>query len=246
MSAARRRTAGSSAFNRLVHISTTAGSPPFAKRSMPRMKAFTPARSSWCIWSDSRDCAKASASSTSRMTPPRAAPLADLNLLASWNACSNAEETSWVISPTRPWPRDERLNGNSVMSMSSCRATLSPMVSANSVLPEPTSPERTTSGGRRMTASSRALASAWCLSCHFRSPVGLISTPSTFARRLILSSMPTRRARRPWASGSGNVVGRSNRPWRLDCWLINSSSRWRGRATGRQMHRSCRRQSSRC
>jgi hypothetical protein len=59
----------------------------------------------------------------------------ELELLASLNACSNAAETSWVISPTRPCPREERLSGSNVMSMPSWRATLSPIVSANSVLP---------------------------------------------------------------------------------------------------------------
>ena len=55
-----------------MHMITAAGRRPLPMRSMPRMKAFTPARSSWCICAASRDCASASASSTRRMTAPRA------------------------------------------------------------------------------------------------------------------------------------------------------------------------------
>src|SRR5262249_10504902 len=55
VAAARRRTAGSSASSRLVHMITMAGTFPVARSSTPRIRAFTPARSSWCICPSSRD-----------------------------------------------------------------------------------------------------------------------------------------------------------------------------------------------
>ena len=55
ISAALLFTAGSSDPSLFVHITTAAGSSAFAMRSIPRMKAFTPARSSWCICAASLD-----------------------------------------------------------------------------------------------------------------------------------------------------------------------------------------------
>jgi len=60
---ARRRIAASIASSRLVQSTVMTGLCSAEMVSMPRISAFTPARSSWCICSASRLCARASASS---------------------------------------------------------------------------------------------------------------------------------------------------------------------------------------
>src|SRR5271154_115244 len=56
------------------------------------------------------------------------------------------------------------------MPIFSCRATASPIVSASSVLPDPTSPARITNGGRRRTVSRSARGPGWCRCAQVRQP----------------------------------------------------------------------------
>ena len=114
---------------------------------MPRIKALTPARSSWCICAFSRDCERASASSINNNDPAAYPPSFLRAILAhSSSMQENDSEIRRDISPTKPLPRVDNLIGKRVISIFSSRATLSPMVSASSVLPVPTSPERITNG----------------------------------------------------------------------------------------------------
>jgi hypothetical protein len=65
-----------------VRANDDGGRKPAVADPVDAADELTPARSSWCIWAASRDCARASASSTSRMTAPRAWPV-PLSLLTS-------------------------------------------------------------------------------------------------------------------------------------------------------------------
>ena len=121
ISAARRLTAGSSAPNRLGMYDHGRRGWPFAVRSMPRMKALTPARSSWCISRiravhqrvglfDDRD----DSSARHRRLPLRLLPL---------QLYSRRLRTRVASFPNSAARRGrDRLNGNNVISIFSCRA----------------------------------------------------------------------------------------------------------------------------
>ena len=83
---------------------------------MPRISAFTPARSSWCIWAISRGLRErirlVDEENRHRPGTTSAAP----RPLRSERTRSNALVRRVVISPTAPRPRAVRLNGYNITS----------------------------------------------------------------------------------------------------------------------------------